>query len=69
VTEEDLTDFSFKIHHSKHTFQTTTKPERDGWLLALKSAIDEAKAAHEGITSSEGYKSQLAKYGASLANP
>ena len=62
VVTEDLTDFSFKVHGHKHTFQAATKAERDAWLKAVETTVTEAKAAHENIVGSEGYKSELAKF-------
>jgi len=63
IVTEEMTDFSLKVHGHKHVFQAASKPERDGWLKAVETAAAEGKAAHEGITGSEGYKSHLASFG------
>lgn len=63
VARGDFNDFSFKLHGHKHSFQTPTKAERDGWLVAIETKSKEARAAHEDLISSQGYKSQLEKYG------
>ena len=62
VAKGDFNDFSFKLHGHKHSFQTPTKAERDGWLVAIETKSNEARAAHEGLIGSQGYKSQLEKY-------
>lgn len=59
-------EFSFKVHGQKHTFQAPSRAERDAWLLAIETKSQEAKAAHEGIVGSEGYKSQHEKFGKRL---
>jgi hypothetical protein len=43
--------------------QAGTGPERASWIDALKSKASEAKEMKEGMVGSEGYKSQLEKYG------
>lgn len=63
IVTEEMTDFSFKVHGHKHVFQAASKPERDGWLKAVEAVAAEAKGAHEGITGSEGYRSQLTSFG------
>jgi hypothetical protein len=55
--------FAFKISGSKHAFEAQTAAERDGWYMAVEHAITEAKAAKEGIESSEGYKAEKEKIG------
>jgi hypothetical protein len=45
-----------KISGHKHTFEAQNAAERDGWFMAVEKAITEAKAAKDGIESSEGYK-------------
>lgn len=55
--------FAFKIHGHKHTFEAQSAPERNGWFVAAEKAIEEAKAAKEGIVSSDSYKEQLEKLG------
>ena len=56
-------EFSFKIHGQKHTFQAPSRAERDSWIVAIETKSQEAKAAHEGLVGSSGYKSQLEKFG------
>ena len=64
VTEGlDIVTFTFKIHGQKHTLQAHSRAERDGWIAAIKIKSEEAKAAHEGLVGSEGYKGQLEKFG------
>ena len=63
----DFNDFSFKLHGHKHSFQVPTKAERDGWLVTIKTKSSDARAAHEGLIGSSGYKSQLEKFGMFLA--
>lgn len=53
----------FKIHGHKHAFEASTLTERDGWFVAVESAIVEAKEAKEGIESSEAYKEEKTKLG------
>ena len=66
VAKGDFNDFSFKLHGHKHSFQTPTKAERDGWVVAIESKSSEARAAHESLIGSAGYKSQFEKYGISV---
>lgn len=54
-------EFSFKIQDQKHTFQAPSRAEHDAWVVAIETKGQEAKAAHEGIVGSQGYKSQLEK--------
>ncbi|KAL9100255.1 MAG: hypothetical protein Q9163_004347 [Psora crenata] len=63
LAKGNFNDFSVSLHGHKHTFQALTKSERDGWLVALESKMGEAKASREAIVGSEGYKSQVEKYG------
>ncbi|MCJ1395174.1 hypothetical protein MMC18_008055 [Xylographa bjoerkii] len=60
-SKEELTDFSFKLHGHKHTFQAGSKAERDSWLSAVEATATEAKTSREGIVESEGYKSHMSK--------
>ena len=69
VVKEGILDLSVKIHGQKHTFQAPSKRERDGWLVALEKAVQEAKSSREGVVGSEGYKSNLSKYSKSLVSP
>lgn len=52
-----------KISGHKHTFEAQSASERDGWFVAVEKAITEAKAAKEGIESSEGYKENKERIG------
>ncbi|KAF2264545.1 hypothetical protein CC78DRAFT_568242 [Lojkania enalia] len=61
LTKDGTVAFHFKMHGHKHAFETQLTTERDGWYIAVEKAIEEAKSAQEGITSSEGYKEQLEK--------
>jgi hypothetical protein len=63
VTTDGAVAFHFKLHNHKHTFEASTGAERDGWVLAVKNTIEEAKAKREEIINSEGYKEQLKKLG------
>ena len=56
-------DFSFKLHGQKHVFQASTMSERDGWVAAIGKAIEEAKAARDGILASDGYKECIGNLG------
>ncbi|MCJ1380494.1 hypothetical protein MMC17_003599 [Xylographa soralifera] len=61
LSKEELTDFSFKLHGHKHTFQAGSKAERDSWLSAVEATTTEAKTSREAIVESEGYKNHLSK--------
>ena len=63
LAKGNFNDFTVSLHGHKHTFQAQTKSERDGWLVAMEPKMADAVTSQEGITSSEGYKSQLEKYG------
>ena len=67
LSKDGSNDFSFKLHGHKHAFQATSGAERDSWIVAIQKAIDEAAPMKEGIFGSEGYKSQLSKYGKPFA--
>ena len=56
-------EFSFKIHDQKHTFQAPSRAERDSWIVAIETKSKEANSYNEVIVGSEGYKSQLGKFG------
>ncbi|KAF1941796.1 hypothetical protein EJ02DRAFT_346991 [Clathrospora elynae] len=56
VAKDGAIAFAFKISGHKHTFEAQTAAERDGWFTAVERAITEAKAAKDGIESSDGYK-------------
>ena len=58
-----MTAFFFKLHGHKHTFEAQTPTERNGWFIAVEKAIEEAKAAKQGIVESESYKEELSKLG------
>lgn len=61
LTKDGTIAFYFKLHGHKHTFETTSAPERNGWFMAAEKIIAEAKAAREEILASAGYKEQLEK--------
>lgn len=63
VTKDGTVAFYFKLHGHKHTFETSTSAERNGWFMAVEKAVEEAKAAREEILASEGYKAELEKLG------
>ena len=63
ITKEGAFDFSFKLNGHKHTFQAGLAPERDAWLVAVEKAIVEAGSTHDGVVSSDAYKSKLGKFG------
>lgn len=53
--------FAFKISGHKHAFEAQTAAERDGWFVAVEKALTEAKAAKDGVESSDGYKESKEK--------
>lgn len=59
LTQDGTVDFSFSLGGHKHTFQANTSPERDSWLAALKTKIDEAKELATTVTESDEYKKSL----------
>jgi hypothetical protein len=63
LVKDGAVAFAFKISGHKHTFEAQSATERDGWFVAVEKAITEAKAAKEGIESSEGYKEHKEKIG------
>ena len=63
LAKGNFNDFTATLHGHKHTFQAQTKAERDGWLVAMEPKMADAVTSREGITGSEGYKSQFEKYG------
>lgn len=65
VTKEGVDAFSFTLHAHKHTFQAASKAESDSWVVAIESHITEAKAAHQDLIGSEGYKKSLSKFAGS----
>ena len=67
LVKEGLDIFTFKINGQKHTLQAPSKTERDGWFTAIEAKSEDAKAAHEGLVGSEGYKSQLEKFSKSVS--
>ena len=60
-SKEELTDFAFKLHGHKHTFQAGSKAERDSWLAAVEATAAEAKTSRESIVGSDGYKNHMSK--------
>ncbi|KAJ4296445.1 hypothetical protein N0V90_006490 [Kalmusia sp. IMI 367209] len=63
LSKDGLVAFHFKLHGHKHAFEAQTAPERNGWFVAVEKAIEEAKAAKEGIVANETYKEELSKLG------
>lgn len=63
LSKDGTVAFFFKLHGHKHTFESATLKERNGWFAAFEKKIEEAKAAKEGVVSSEGYKEELSKLG------
>ncbi|KAL9126474.1 MAG: hypothetical protein Q9217_004473 [Psora testacea] len=63
LAKGNFNDFTVNLHGHKHTFQALSKSERDGWLVAIEPKMADAKTSREGIIGSEGYKTQLEKYG------
>jgi len=61
IAEAGTTEFHFKLHGQKHTFQTKTEAERDGWVLAVRNAAKEAAEKKEEIQGSPAYKEQIEK--------
>lgn len=61
LAKDGTVAFHFKLHGGKHSFEAQTAPERNGWFVAFEKAIEDAKAAKEGIVSSESYKEELEK--------
>lgn len=68
LTKDGTLAFHLKLHGQKHAFEASTAPERNGWFVAVEKAIEEGKAAKEGIVGSESYKEELAKLGKSNEN-
>ena len=60
LTKEGSRDFSLKYHGHKHTFQASNE-ERDGWVVAIEKAAEEAKGSKEGILGSDKYKDTIGK--------
>ncbi|MCJ1439021.1 hypothetical protein MMC27_008411 [Xylographa pallens] len=60
-SKEEFTDFSFKLHGHKHTFQAGSKAERDSWLSAVETTASEANASRTAMVESEGYKNHMSK--------
>lgn len=65
LSKDGVLAFHFKLNGDKHTFEASSAAERNGWFIAVEKAIEEAKAAKEGIVSSEAYKEEVKK----LAKP
>jgi hypothetical protein len=63
LVKDGAVAFAFKISSHKHTFEAQSATERDGWFVAVEKAITEAKAAKDGVESSEGYKEHKEKIG------
>ncbi|CAI6254349.1 unnamed protein product [Periconia digitata] len=63
LSKDGAVAFHFKLNGDKHTFEASNAAERNGWFIAVEKAIEEAKTAKEGITSSEAYKEEVKKLG------
>ncbi|KAF1817360.1 hypothetical protein P152DRAFT_16569 [Eremomyces bilateralis CBS 781.70] len=67
LEKSGIQDLSFKLDGEKkaekHVLEAINSRERDGWLLALKAASEDAKAKKEEILNSEGYKASIAELG------
>ncbi|KAI9766068.1 MAG: hypothetical protein M1840_006775 [Geoglossum simile] len=68
VYKDGVSDFYFKLHGHKHIFQCHAN-ERDAWVDAFKSKIEEAKKMAKTITESQGYKDVYEKLGKSATAP
>jgi len=66
ILKDGTQDFTFKVLNHKHTFQAKSGAERDGWILALETAVAEAKAKKEEITTSTTYTETLEKHKQSM---
>ena len=62
VAKGNFNDFNASVHGHKYTFQATTRAERDGWVVAIQTKIEDAKTSREGVIGGEGYKTQFEKY-------
>ncbi|KAI9786057.1 MAG: hypothetical protein M1816_008148 [Peltula sp. TS41687] len=56
LSKEGATEFHFKLHGQKHSFQAATQAERDVWIASLENAAAEAKATSAAIMGGSGYK-------------
>jgi len=65
LVKEGFNEFSFKLHGHKHTFQTKSLQERDGWLIALQQTAEHAAGRREEMLGSSGYKDSIAQLGES----
>ena len=65
VSTKGVKDFSFQLHGHEHAFETSTEAERDGWVVAIKKAVEEAKALRDDIINKESYKEEVSKLGES----
>lgn len=54
--------FSFRVGTHQHRFETITTKERDGWIVAIEKAIEEAKELKEELTARESYKKNVEEY-------
>ncbi|KAH0544973.1 hypothetical protein FGG08_000899 [Glutinoglossum americanum] len=63
VLTDGLYEFYIKLNGHKHSFRTNAGPERDAWVTALKTKVDEAKKLAESIVNSDGYKENIEKLG------
>ena len=56
-------EFSFKVGTKEHVFQAASPTARDGWQVAIESAMNHAKGLQEDMDSSSGYKETLSSLG------
>jgi hypothetical protein len=59
IVQVGITEFTFRVLGHKHSFLATSKNERDGWLKAITTECEAAKAKKDEIHGSEGYKKTL----------
>jgi hypothetical protein len=65
VTKDGATDFYFKLHGHKHSFQAASSAERDSWVTRIEAAAAEAKILAPTVTESAKYKEQREHLGMS----
>lgn len=65
IVREGYTEFSFKLHGHKHSFQAESLQEREGWLAALKRTAELAAGKRGEVLASSGYKDSVAHLGES----
>lgn len=62
VIKDGYDQFSFKAGGHQHRFEASKPTERDGWVVAIEKAIEEAKGLKEEITGRESYKKNVEEY-------